>query len=374
MFTHAPTLHHTPAQGVCPLWQGLRARSLQTVAVMGMSKNTGKTVCLNHLLQQALRDNVAVGLTSIGRDGEERDEVFAIPKPPVSVTPACLVATARDTLVRAKVRTRLIGSTGIDSPMGEILIVKALEAGAMEVAGPSRSHDQHTVITLLKQCGAELVLLDGALGRSQHASPAIADGVILASGAALGGGMGDVLRKTRDRLVILGIAPAPADVAERVQATFAQGGVGVWNHRGHCLFNEPIASLNAGPVLLALQAQADGNVHEGERGIAMLAVSGAVGQMLWRAVSTLQDHHPGLTLTLVVADGTKLFIDAADVAAFERRGGRLLAMRGIRLLGVTLNPFSPYGGSFDARAFLHEAQATLHGQPVTDVLLFQEGS
>jgi len=104
MLTHAPTLHPSPAQGVCPLWQGLRARSLQTVAVMGMSKNTGKTVCLNHLLQQALPDNVAVALTSSGRDGGEADEAFAIPKPPVGVTPASLVAPARDTRLRAKVR------------------------------------------------------------------------------------------------------------------------------------------------------------------------------------------------------------------------------------------------------------------------------
>mgnify|MGYP000216893319 CR=1 FL=1 len=357
-----PHQHHTPVAGACPLWQGLRTRGVRTVAVMGMSKNTGKTVCLNHLLIQAQQDQVAVGLTSIGRDGEERDEVFAIPKPQVQVTPGCLVATARDTLLRAKVRTRQIGGTGIHSPMGEILLVKALEAGAMEVAGPSRSHDQHRVIALLQQCGAELVLLDGALGRSQHASPAIADGVILATGAALGGGMGDVLRKTRDRLAILGIAPAPADVAELVQATFAQGGVGVWNRHGQCLFSKPIASLNAGSALLALQAA----------NIAVIAVSGAVGQMLWRAVQTLLDQHPGLIL--VVADGTKLFIDAADVTAFERRGGRLLAMRGIGLLGVTLNPFSPFGGSFEAGAFLHEARAALCEHIVTDVMLFQEGS
>lgn len=361
-------LHPTPVAGACPLWQGLRRRGVQTVAVMGMSKNTGKTVCLNHLLIQAQQDKVAVGLTSIGRDGEERDEVFAIPKPPVHVTPGCLVATARDTLVRAKVRTKQIGATGIHSPMGEILLVKALEAGAMEVAGPSRSLDQHQVIALLQQCGAELVLLDGALGHTQHASPAIADGVILATGAALGGGTGDVLRKTRDRLAILGIAPAPADVAELVQATFAQGGVGVWNRRGQCLFNEPIASINASSALLALQARIEGEAD----GIALLAVSGAVGQMLWRAVLTLLDHHPGLTL--VAADGTKLFIDAADVATFERRGGRLLAMCGIRLLGVTLNPFSPFGGSFDPPDFLHEARAALREHIVTDVLLCQEGS
>ncbi|MBI2733164.1 MAG: hypothetical protein HYX44_07670, partial [Aquabacterium sp.] len=122
----------------CPIWQGLRVSRMQTVSVMGMSKNTGKTVCLNHLLACALHERVAVGLTSIGRDGEDRDEVFAIPKPPVQVTPGCLVATARDTLLRAKVRTKLIDGSGINSPMGEILLVKALEAGTMEVAGPSR--------------------------------------------------------------------------------------------------------------------------------------------------------------------------------------------------------------------------------------------
>ncbi|MBI2731759.1 MAG: hypothetical protein HYX44_00100 [Aquabacterium sp.] len=234
------------------------------------------------------------------------------------------------------------------------------------------------MIGLLQRCGAELVLLDGALGRSHHASPAIADGVILATGAALGGGMGDVLRKTRDRLAILGIAAAPADVAERVQGTLAQGGVGVWDHRGQCLFSQPIATLNAGAALLALQTQLDAQAEvqskaTGENartGIALVAVSGAVGRMLWRAVSTLLARHPGLTL--VVADGTKLFIDAADVHAFEADGGRLLAMRPIRLLGVTLNPFSPFGGSFEARAFLHEARVALPAHPVTDVLLCQE--
>ncbi len=49
-------------------------------------------------------------------------------------------------------------------------------------------------------------------------------------------------------------------------------------------------------------------------------------------------------------------------------------MRGIGLLGVTLNPFSPFGGSFEAGAFLHEARAALCEHIVTDVMLLQEGS
>ncbi|MCX7173980.1 MAG: hypothetical protein NT159_08650, partial [Proteobacteria bacterium] len=188
-----------------PLWRRIRNRGMTTLAVMGMTKNTGKTVVLNHLQRQAAATSVSLGVTSIGRDGEDRDQVFLIPKPPIMVWPGTIVATARQTLQRSKVRWKLLAGTSIDSPMGEILVVKALDFGAMEIAGASRSSDQLTVIGLLKQCGASLVILDGALGRSQHASPAIAEGVILATGAAVGGGIQDVIRKTRNRLALLAI-------------------------------------------------------------------------------------------------------------------------------------------------------------------------
>lgn len=343
------------------LWQGIRRAGVQTLAVMGMTKNTGKTVCLNHLLAQAHADRIAVGLTSIGRDGEERDQVFFIPKPPVLVTPGCLVATATDTLLRAKTRVKHIDTTGIRSPMGDIVIVKALDAGEMEVAGASRSQDQLTVIRLLKQCGADMVLLDGALGRSQHASPALADGVVLATGAAIGGGIQDVLRKTQDRLAILGVLTAPSHLAKLVKPVFDQGGIGIWDQQGECLFHETIPTINAAPVLQALKLTS----------VSTLAVSGAVGKLLWQAIQSLLMQHPGLTL--VVSDGTKLFIDAIDLKTFERQGGQVLAYRGIRLLGITVNPFSPTGASLDAQALLDQARLVFADFIVTDVMLTKEG-
>lgn len=339
------------------LWKSIRQGGMATLAVMGMSKNTGKTVCLNHLLAQAHRQGTTVGITSIGRDGEERDAVFAIPKPPVAVWPGCLAATASDTLARAKVPWQKIGGTGVDSPMGEIQIVRALERGEMEIAGASRSQDQRRVIAALRQCGAEQVILDGALGRSHHASPAIADGVVLATGAAIGGGIGDVLRNTRDRLAILGIAEADGALAEMVGPIFTAGGVGVWNRPGECLFEARIPTLNAAATLLRIEA-AD---------IATIAVAGAVGRSLWQALTVLLARHPGLTV--VVADGTRLFVDAADLSRFAKAGGRVVAWRAIRIAGIALNPFSPFGGSFDAREFAAAARAAFPGHVVSDVLL-----
>jgi hypothetical protein len=356
-------LHATQHPNSSLLWQRLRGAGMRTVAVMGMAKNTGKTVALNHLLAQAAAEGVAVGLTSIGRDGEERDAVFDFPKPPVTVWPGTVVATARSTLQRARVRHKLIDATGLASPMGEIVLVKALEGGSMEVAGASRGHDQQHVIRLLRQCGAELVFLDGALGRSQHASPAIADGVVLATGAALGGGMADVLRKTRERLALLGLPQADAATVARCGSLFDGTGVALWGAAGPPLFQAEIASLNAGAALLAA-ADAHAVAH-GNASLTTVACTGAVGRSLWRAFETLAARHPGLTV--VVADGTRLFVDSTDLAALARLGARLVALRPIRIAGVTLNPFSPLGGHFAAASFVATLRAALPEYAVTDV-------
>jgi hypothetical protein len=344
------------------LWQRIQTGGMDVLAVMGMTKNTGKTVALNHLLSQAAASRVTVGVTSIGRDGEDRDMVFGVPKPPILVWPGTLVATARATLQRARVRWKLIDATGIDSPMGEILVVKVLEYGEMEIAGASRSSDQLKVIARLQQCGAAQVFLDGALGRSHHASPAIANGVILATGAAIGGGIQDVIRKTRDRLAILGIAQASEAIRVLCAPVFAQGGVGLWDRQGTPLLQADIATLNAGPAVLEYAA----------RDVATVALSGAVGHALWRALGSLAADHPGLTV--VVNDGTKLFVDATDLAIFRKLGAQVLAYRGIHMTGITLNPFSPMGGSFDAAEFLAAARLAFADYGVSDVMLEQENT
>jgi len=342
------------------LWSHTQADSLRTLAVMGMSKNTGKTVTLNHLLAQAATAGVSVGVTSIGRDGEDRDQVFFVPKPPVLVWPGTLVATARATLQRAKVRYKLIDATGIASPMGEIVLIKVLDCGEMEVAGASRGSDQRKIINRLQQCGAARVILDGALGRSHHASPAIADGVILATGAALGGGIADVIRKTRDRLAILGIEAVDAHTRSRCEPLFAKGGVAIWNRAGETVFQADIATLNAGPALL----------RHIDSELSTIALSGAVARSLWQALTALATRHPGLTV--VVADGTKLFVEHAELVAFQKLGARLLGWQAIHIAGITLNPHSPMGGSFAAQEFLAAAQLAFSGYAVSDVVLDEE--
>ena len=91
---------------------------------------------------------------------------------------------------------------------------------------------------------------------------------------------------------------------------------------------------------------------------------------LWRAITSLGALKPGLNI--VVADGTKLFVDALDVQAFCKQGGSLYGYRSIRILGLTLNPFSPMGGSFDGAEFLASSIDSFPGYDVCDVVLNEQ--
>ena len=72
------------------------------LALVGLAKNTGKTVALTTLLRELEIAGRRVGVTSVGRDGEEHDVIDArIEKPRVRLPGGSLVATT-DSLLRAR--------------------------------------------------------------------------------------------------------------------------------------------------------------------------------------------------------------------------------------------------------------------------------
>jgi len=123
-----------------------------------------------------------------------------------------------------------------------------------------------------------------------------------------------------------------------------------------------MATLNAADTLLRYI----------ESDVRTIAVSGAVGRSLWRALGLLAARQPDLRV--VVNDGTKLFVEATDLAQLRKLGAQVLAWRGIHLTGITLNPYSPLGGSFNAEEFLLAARAAFTDYGVSDVMLEQATS
>ena len=109
---------------------------VKTMSIVGMCKNAGKTTVLNWLLANAGRERV-LGLTSIGRDGESTDVVTGTEKPSIFVPEGTLIATAKDMLRLGDVTKEIMATTGIPTPLGEVVVMRARSDGYVQIAGPS---------------------------------------------------------------------------------------------------------------------------------------------------------------------------------------------------------------------------------------------
>ena len=62
-------------------------QDLESLAIIGLSKNAGKTTCLNHIIAAWAEScqQRPLALTSVGRDGESEDILNGNPKPRIYV-------------------------------------------------------------------------------------------------------------------------------------------------------------------------------------------------------------------------------------------------------------------------------------------------
>lgn len=329
---------------------------VNSVSLIGMAKNVGKTVSFNHLVQQASNRNMLLGLTSIGRDGEKRDEVFHTPKPRIFAPAGTLLATARGSLKRSEIQIEILQGTGFFTAMGEVILGRVCEAGFVELAGPTLISQHRTLQQLFLDYGADLTLIDGALDRVSSAVPALAQGIILATGAMLGPSIDVVLAKTKDRIDRLTI-PQVAEAQLGTCQQIMQSSTAAIIDEGQQVTVLPIDnSLLAGELLLqAITRQTE-----------TVVLVGAVGDKVLE--SLLASKRNG-NVQLVIKNGTTLFCVSSLWQKFVAAGGSIRAVESIRLLAVTVNPVSPTGASFDPQDFFDRSVRGLVPYPVIDVVL-----
>jgi hypothetical protein len=321
--------------------------SSKRLALVGLAKNTGKTVALNALLGELAAEGRAVGVTSVGRDGEERDAIDArIEKPRVRLTAGTLVATT-DSLLRASgLAHETLEDTDVRTPLGRVLLVRLREAGEIEVAGPSAAADVRALADAMLAHGAGQALIDGAVDRRAASSPEVSDGLVMATGAVLDQDIEQVVAHTRDAVALVRLALAP-------EACTAAG-------EGEKLELAPrfVLTAEAGRIAALLDE------HPRAR---WLCVPGALPE---RFLSGLLQplHHRRREVTLVVGDPTKVFLYERGAQWYARQGVHLRVMRGIALEALTVNPVAPQSHSFDSGRLCERLREEIPGVPVFDVL------
>jgi hypothetical protein len=325
------------------------------LALVGLAKNTGKTETLAALLREHAKAGRPIGVTSIGRDGEEHDVIDArIEKPRVRLQAGDLVATTGALLRSSGVAHERLSRTGVRTPLGEVVLARMSKPGSVEVAGPSAAAELCSVGEEMLLLGAEQALLDGAIDRRAASSPAVADGLVMATGAILGEDIEDVVRATSDAVDLVRL-PAAAEEED-----------GSADERGEAGERERL-SLERRLVLNAEPAEIATLLREHPRA-STLTVDGALSERFLEGLLAARSERAGRELRIVAGDPTKVFLSRRGTRWYARQGIEIEVRRTIALKAITVNPVAPQSHRFDSRQLRELIAAAVPDVPVLDVL------
>jgi len=407
------------------LFERIAANGISSLSVTGMAKNCGKTTVLNYLIREGAAAQMALGVTSAGRDGEKIDIVTGLPKPAIYVPDGCLVVTAAGTLrqngcecgcKRECERERssdggcadgagggggdyadvaLLQQTDFTTPLGPLVLGRVRRAGTIEIIGGNRFQTAQAAIELLQQNGALLTLVDGAANRVFLAAPALVEAVVLATGAAVHPSLDKVLDETAFALEVWNLPQTESTAVLKVAAaaTVANADANATAAVAHVAADARMAA--AARVAAAADGPKTPVIFTGdwdpeeadvptvlghEENLAArvgmhakaLLLPGALTDGLLERLSAVRRRKLG-GLEVVVQDPTRVLTSAVGLHRFQRRGGKVSVLRPVHMTAVTLNPYSPYWPGFDACAFLERAAERFAPLPVYDVVLGRKG-
>ena len=311
------------------------------VALVGLAKNTGKTETLAAILAEAAAAGRTVGVTSIGRDGEEHDVIDArISKPRVRLEAGSLVASTGPLLHASPARHERLLQTGIRTPLGEVVIARFAEPGTVEVAGPSAAADVRAVGEAMIELGAEQVLIDGAIDRRAASSPAVADGLVMATGAVLAADVERVVAHTSDAVDLVRLSRSEARDPTPVPRSVV---------------------LSGDPAEISALVR--------ERGLqSSFIVEGALSERFLEGLLGARRERAGRPLRVIAADPTKVFLSRRGPRWYARQGVSIEVQQTIELKAITVNPVAPQSHRFDSRELRERIEAVVADVPVYDVL------
>lgn len=310
-----------------------------SLSIIGMCKNAGKTTTLNRLIRELNDRGQPPALTSIGRDGESRDVVTATPKPEIYVRRGTLLATAAGLLPYCDITREIVRTTAMSTPLGDVVVLRALSDGFVQLAGPSMNDQLRQVANIFRSLGAEKIIVDGAISRKSLCSREVTEATVLCTGASCNRDMDKVVEETAHACFLLRL-PAVED-ARLTEAARRSGDRLVYLTQEYQSVTPEKENMPDGAALM--RARAD---------IRWLFVSGAVTDSLLSPL--IASGGAPRPFSVVARDPSRVLLSRAVLERMQRRGWQVQVLEPVFLAAVTVNPISAYGYVFDKNEFLEK--------------------
>ena len=309
-----------------------------SLSIIGMCKNAGKTTALNSLVN-SVPDSEVLALTSIGRDGERVDTVTGTKKPGIYIKEGSLFATAEKLLRSCDVTREILEATDISTPLGDVVLARALSDGNVEIAGPSIIAQLTEISGLFRAHGADRIFIDGAAGRKTLCTGKLADATILCAGASFSPNMEETIAETAHICSLLMTKELP-EIKKQIETIKLSG--------KYIIFAEEITAWQDG-IDIAEALKKTKAPHS-------LYICGAITDNLLDCL--IRAGCLG-ALTLIADDASKLLLSSGFKQKLTALSCRLGVLEEINLAAITTNPFSAYGSHYESDTFIQKMQSAV---------------
>jgi hypothetical protein len=330
------------------------------IAIIGMEKNAGKTTVLNYLLSSFADRRCAI--SSIGYDGELIDQVGQTRKPSIYIGSGTLVATAATLLAYCDFTREIMQFTRINTPMGEVAIVKARSDGFVRLAGPSITAQMDTICKIFAGIGAEKIFIDGAAARKSTAAINSADACILVTGASLSPSVAKIAESTAFIAELLSLKSSESDLVRKQFEHLSSANELTDSGFSECMvltqMNELVrlgSSLDEQTAIMAAK-------FENPRAFIF---KGAMTRGFAKKFLVNSKKLNGLEI--VARDGSRFLLTKTQYRDFLCRGARFRVFKPAGLRAITINPIAPGKYRIDSER-LRVMLEKLVDVPVYDVM------
>ncbi len=302
-----------------------------SLSIVGLEKNTGKTECLKYVLDRLPVQTKRIAVTSIGIDGETVDQVTRTQKPEIVLRKGMYFGTSETHYRQRRLVSELIDVSDENTSLGRVVTARALTGGKILLSGPSSASSLRRWMSDMRRLGIDLVIIDGALSRMSSASPAVSQSMILATGAAYSANINTLVSKTAHVVDLVNLELT----SEKNCDTLSQLDKGLW-------FIDKQGELHTLDTMTSLSK----DIHfQGMEDCETLYVAGALVDGFLEKVRKNKNLKQ---VELVVRDFTKIFVTPQQFRLFIKAGGRISVLQKSKLIAVTVNPTSPSGYVLDS--------------------------
>ncbi|WP_321295647.1 hypothetical protein [Marinifilum fragile] len=299
----------------------------KSLSIVGLEKNTGKTECLNYVLSRLRDSRKQIALTSIGIDGENRDQVTQTHKPEIELNEGMMFVTSETHYAKRRLFSEVIDVSRQTTCLGRLVTAKTIHSGKVMLSGPANNAEIVRLIADLKAKGVDLTIVDGALSRKSLGSPAVTEAMILATGAALSANIPQLVFKTQYVYDLIQLTEIDSELKPKFRGI--ENGIWALDESGE-VKNTGISSV------LMIKKEKDKLFQFGTD----FFVSGAVTDQF---LDFLKNQKQVNKIRLIIRDFTRVFANPETYYAFVKKGGEIQVLDKTNLVAITINPVSPDG-------------------------------